>query len=149
MYIISACLLGENCKYNGGNNETQWVKAFSNTHSFFPVCPERQGGLPIPRCPAEITGDKVRSSAGDDWTQAFVRGAEGCYQEAKEEAARRKETIEGAILKARSPSCGCGQIYDGTFSRKLISGDGYLTRLLKKEKIEVITEKENGNDDQL
>lgn len=147
MYLISACLLGENCKYNGGNNYARWVEAYAAGHSHMPVCPEVYGGLPVPRPPAEISGNKVLNDRGEDWTRAFTKGAEQCCLLAEEEAERRGETIEGAILKTRSPSCGCGEIYDGTFTQTLTAGDGYLTRLLKEKKIKVITEKEIIEDD--
>lgn len=142
MYIISACLLGENCKYNGKNNLCSWVEEFAQAHSFCTVCPETQAGLPCPRPPAEIKGERVVDRDGKDLTEAFLRGAELAREKALAIAAQRGEPIEGAILKAKSPSCGCGQIYDGTFSRKLIPGDGYLVRLLKREKIRIVTEKE-------
>lgn len=143
MYMISACLLGENCKYNGGNNYCQWVAEFAESHSYVTVCPESRAGLPAPRPPAEIVGDKVLDKEGRDLTEAFSRGAAGAYEDAKEAARKAGEPIEGAILKAKSPSCGKDRIYDGTFSDRLINGDGYLVRLLKKDNIDVITEKEN------
>lgn len=143
MYVISACLLGENCKYNGNNNKCQWVLDFAATHSYVAVCPETQAGLPAPRPPAEIVGEKVLDEKGKDLTEDFIRGAKGCWQLAQEAAKERGESIEGAILKAKSPSCGKDQIYDGTFSRTLTDGDGYFARLLKKHQIQIITEKEN------
>lgn len=142
MYIISACLLGENCKYNGGNNRCQWVVDFAKTHSYAAVCPETQAGLPAPRPPAEIRGNKVLDSEGRDLTLQFKKGAEEAYELAKAAAREKGEIIEGAILKAKSPSCGRDRIYDGTFSDKLTKGDGYLVRLLKQDTIDVITEKE-------
>lgn len=142
MYMISACLLGENCKYNGGNNRCQWVIDFAKKHTYTPVCPETQAGLPVPRPPAEIAGTKVLDRCGTDLTQQFQKGAEESYELAKQEAKKIGETIEGAILKAKSPSCGRDRIYDGTFSGKLTKGDGYLVRLLKQDNIDVITEKE-------
>ena len=147
MYVISACLLGENCKYSGGNNRCQWVVDFAAGHSHVAVCPETQAGLPAPRPPAEIVGDKVLDKEGRDLTAAFAGGAESSYRLAKSAAEEAGESIEGAILKAKSPSCGRDRIYDGTFSGKLTDGDGYLVRLLKKDNIDVITEKENIEDD--
>lgn len=143
MYIISACLLGENCKYNGGNNYCQWVADFVRCRSYVTVCPECRAGLPAPRPPAEIVGDQVLDAEGQDLTQAFARGAAGAYEDAREAARNAGEIIEGAILKANSPSCGKNRIYDGTFSGRLTDGDGYLVRLLKADNIDVITEKEN------
>lgn len=147
MYIISACLLGENCKYNGENNRCRWVVDFAENHSHVPVCPEVAGGLSTPRPPSEIAGDKVLNDRGDDVTNAFVNGAKASYKKALEVATAAGEGIEGAILKAKSPSCGCGKIYDGTFSKTLTDGDGYFTRLLKKDNINVITEKEKIDND--
>lgn len=157
MYIISRCLLGENCKYNGGNNWNEDVVKFSQEHSFVPVCPECSGGLPTPRVPAEIqpserTGEvRVVNKAGVDVTEAYIRGAEICWQEAAWEAAQRNESIEGAILQARSPSCGCGKIYDGTFGGILIEGNGVFTRLLLEKGVRVLSdcewkEKDEDND---
>ena len=147
MYMISACLLGENCKYNGGNNKSQWVVDFAKKHHYVVICPETQAGLPAPRPPAEIIGEKVLDSQGQDLTKAFARGAELSYHRALQAAKEAGEPIEGAILKAKSPSCGRDQIYDGTFSNQLKEGDGYLVRLLKKDQITVITEKEKIEND--
>lgn len=143
MYVISACLLGENCKYNGGNNRCQWVVDFAAAHSHVTVCPETQVGLPAPRPPAEILGERVFDETGKDLTADFVRGARECWQLAEQAAKKRGESIEGAILKSKSPSCGKDRIYDGTFSQSLTDGDGYLARLLKEHQIHIITEKEN------
>lgn len=142
MYIISACLLGENCKYKGGNNFCPAAARFARAHRVFSVCPEAQGGQPTPRPPAEIRGGRVINREGKDMTESFERGARECLALAKAAAKELGEPIEGAILKAHSPSCGRDQIYDGTFSGRLTEGDGFFARLLKKESIRVITEKE-------
>ena len=147
MYIISACLLGENCKYSGGNNYCQWVADFAEKHKYISVCPECEGGLPVPRPPAEIAGDRVVNSGGRDVTAEFTEGARISYERVKNTSAELGESIEGAILKAKSPSCGRDRIYDGTFSRTLTEGDGYFVRLLKADNINVITEKENIEND--
>ena len=147
MYIISACLLGENCKYSGGNNYCQWVAEFAETHKHIAVCPECEGGLPVPRPPAEIVSDRVINNEGTDVTAEFVGGAKVSYERAKAASAEMGEPIEGAILKAKSPSCGRDIIYDGTFSKTLIEGDGHFVRLLKADDITVITEKENTEND--
>lgn len=147
MYIISACLLGENCKYSGGNNFCQWVRDIADAHSYVAVCPEVQAGQPIPRPPAEIAGSRVINREGKDVTEEFERGARECYELAKAAAEKAGEKIEGAILKANSPSCGKDSVYDGTFSGTLTHGDGYFVRLLKKDKIDVITEKETKYND--
>lgn len=142
MYIISGCLLGHNCKYSGGNNRNEEVIKFCENHKFISVCPETAGGLPSPRPPAERIGDKVIAKDGRDVTEEFVRGAEISLKNCFETAAIMGETLEGAILKANSPSCGCGKIYDGTFSGTVINGNGVFAEMLKAEGIEVITEKE-------
>ena len=147
MYIISACLMGENCKYNGGNNRCQWVVDFAEKHSHVLVCPETEGGLTAPRPPAEIIGDKVIDSEGKDVTEPFFRGAKVSYERAVAAAVDACEMLEGAILKAKSPSCGRDWIYDGTFSKTLTDGDGCLVRLLKKDNIKIYTEKENIDND--
>ena len=139
--------MGENCKYNGGNNRCQWVIDFAEKHSHILVCPETEGGLEAPRPPAEIVGERVINSEGEGVTEAFLGGAESSYRRAAEAAKAAGEPIEGAILKAKSPSCGRGKIYDGTFSKTLTDGDGCFVRLLKKDNIKVITEKENIEND--
>lgn len=145
MFLISGCLLGKNCKYNGGNNYHQDVIDFCKEHSYYPVCPEGISGLPTPRPPAEYVGDRVIDREGKDVTAYFVKGAELSLQMAMEEAEARGERIEGAILKANSPSCGSGNIYDGTFSGTLITGNGCFTRMLIDKDIKVISEKEIKN----
>lgn len=138
MYIISACLLGENCKYNGGNNQTDWVLAFAEKHSHMPVCPEIAGGLSVPRHPCEIREDMASGSVavvndrGEDVTNAFFEGAEETLMAAQREARARGEKIQGAILKKNSPSCGSGTIYDGTFSHTVVGGDGIFVRRLRE-----------------
>lgn len=142
MYLISACLLGENCKYNGGNNYHQEVIDFCKEHSYYPVCPEGISGLPTPRPPAEYVGERIIDKEGSDVTGFFIKGARASLEAAFAEAERRGEVIEGAILKANSPSCGSGQIYDGTFSGTKISGNGCFVRMLLDKDIQVISEKE-------
>ena len=135
MYIISRCLLGFDCKYNGGNNKNDDVIEFCRTHDYVTICPEVAGGLPVPREPAEIVPldeeyFKVLSKSGKDVTRAFDEGAEFSLSSVLVEQGSRKHgtcKIEGAILKAHSPSCGSGTIYDGTFSKKLTGGNGIFT----------------------
>ena len=146
MYIISKCLLGENCKYNGGNNRNEAVIRFCSNHSFYGACPEERGGLPCPRPPAEYCGDRIINCEGKDVTEYFLKGAELEFMSAAAEAGKREEVIEGAILKAKSPSCGKDRIYDGTFSGTLTEGDGAFVRILRKENIKIISEKEIQND---
>lgn len=132
--IVSACLLGENCKYNGGNNLNENVAALKEYFELVPVCPECFGGLHIPRVPSEIVGDRVMSKDGEDLTEYFARGAEHTLYIAKECNA------PAAVLKERSPSCGYGTIYDGTFSGGLTDGNGVTARLLKDNDIMIFGE---------
>ena len=122
--LISACLLGRNCKYNGGNNYTPLVEALKARYDLVPVCPECFGGLPIPHEPSERVGDKVLSKSGEDVTEPFRRGAE------KTLAAAIQQGVTRAVLKERSPSCGCGSIYDGTFTGTVVPGNGVPAELL-------------------
>ncbi len=138
MYIVSACLLGDNVKYNGGNNYTEAVEEFLKGKSFAAVCPEVTGGLSVPRHPCERLGDRIVNNIGEDVTEAFFEGARRCLENVLDKAGN--EEIEGAILKARSPSCGSGIIYDGTFSGVKIPGDGVFAELLKSKGIRVMTE---------
>lgn len=142
MYIVSACLLGQNCKYNGGNNLNEEVVEFCKNHKYITVCPESAGKLPTPRPPAEKVGDRIVDKDGKDVTDAFLRGADISLKSCMEMARISGEEIEGAILKANSPSCGVGQIYDGTFSGTLTEGDGVFAGMLKRLGVEIITEKE-------
>jgi uncharacterized protein YbbK (DUF523 family) len=137
MYIISACLVGENCKYDGGNNYNESVCQFTKEHNCIMICPEMDGGLGAPRPPAEQVGDRVINQEGEDVTRAFRRGAEKSLEKSLAEAERLGEPVEGAILRANSPTCGCGTIYDGTFSGILTEGDGIFARLLKERGIPV------------
>lgn len=132
-YIVSACLLGDNCKYNGENNYDENVFKFLENKEFIKVCPECLGGLSIPRIPSEICGDKVINKDGIDVTLEYNLGAKKTLKIAKE------NNCTCAIFKSRSPSCGCGEIYDGTFSKTIKNGDGITTKLLKENKIKVIT----------
>ena len=131
--LISACLLGVNCKYDGGNNALppDTLAALRESFELVPVCPEQLGGLPTPRVPSERRDGRVVSREGADVTEAFRKGAEETLRIAKENGCRR------ALLKTNSPSCGSGQIYDGSFSGTLIPGDGVTAELLKHENFEV------------
>lgn len=133
---VSACLLGQNCKYNGGNNKNERVLAFVEGHEVVPICPETAGGLSAPRLPAEIVGDRVVLSDGTDVTAAFRAGA-----------ARTLDTLQGegvelVILKARSPSCGNREIYDGTFGGRLIAGRGVTAEAILAAGYRVMNEEE-------
>ena len=134
--IISACLIGVNCKYSGGNNKLpdEKLDLLLEKYELIPVCPESDGGLPTPRTPSERMGDKVMSRDGRDVTAEFKKGAEHALRLAKEHGA------ELAILKEDSPSCGSGIIYDGTFTGTLVPGFGVTAELLKDNGITIIGE---------
>lgn len=129
--LVSACLLGENCKYSGGNNYNPAVEALRERFELIPICPEQLGGLPTPRVPSERVGDKVLNREGTDVTDAFRLGAEKALEIALAHGVRR------AVLQERSPSCGSGTVYDGTFSGRLIPGQGVTAELLRKNGIQV------------
>lgn len=134
MILVSACLIGMSCRYDGSDNKEDRVLSYLEGKEWMPVCPEQMGGLKTPRDPAEITKDKVVSKSGEDVTAEFIRGAD--------EVARLARMVGAseAILKSRSPSCGSGQIYDGTFSKVLVPGDGLTVRALKKMNVCVKSE---------
>lgn len=124
--IVSACLLGENCKYSGGNNFDPKVAAFAEGREVIPVCPEVLAGLGIPRTPIEIRDGVVVSRDGVNVDAAIRTTVAHILEQLKD------EDIECAILKARSPTCGVHQIYDGTFTGKLVDGAGVLAQALKE-----------------
>lgn len=134
--IVSACLLGKNCKYNGTNNKNEKVLSLAEKYDIVPVCPECFGRLPVPRAPSEIKNGGVFSKDGKDVTEFFKAGAEKALEAAKKSGAAK------AVLKARSPSCGKGRIYDGSFTGRVIDGDGITAALFKKNGISVFTEDE-------
>ena len=136
MILVSACLAGVNCKYNGGNNYNEKIMELVRSGEAILVCPEQLGGLSTPRVPAEILDNKVITKDGRDVTKEYNRGAEEVLRLCKE------LNITKAILKANSPSCGCGTIYDGTFTGTKINDNGITTRLLLENGIDVITEKD-------
>ncbi len=134
--LISACILGVDCKYNGKNNYNPLVEKLKERYILIPICPEEMGGLSTPRNPSEILNDKVISSAGDDVTNNFFDGANKALDIAK------KDNISKALLKEGSPSCGSNYIYDGTFTKTKINGMGITARLLKNNNIKIYTEEE-------
>ena len=140
MYIVSACLLGENCKYNGGNSRSQAVIEYLKGKDFIAVCPEEMGGFVTPRPPCEIWEGRVINKENKDVTQGFSRGAEAALEEARRRSSDGKITM--AILKEQSPSCGSKRIYDGSFSGRKIKGQGWFTALLRENGIPVISEEE-------
>lgn len=144
--LVSACLAGIRCKYNGRDNGNPIIKELVRQGKAIPLCPEQLGGLPTPRLPAEINGGSARDvlqgralvvrKDGDDVTEHFIRGAKEVLKFCQEMGIKR------AILKSRSPSCGKGCVYDGTFTGGLVDGNGITAQLLMDNGIEVITEEE-------
>lgn len=134
--LISACLLGFECKYSGGSNKLsdEEIASLKKEYRLIPVCPETAGGLPVPRDPSERLGDKVVSSKGKDVTAEFVKGAETALYLA------RRYGCKKALLKRNSPSCGGEYIYDGTFSGVLVPGEGVAAELLRREGLEILGE---------
>lgn len=134
--LVSSCLLGAACKYSGGDNLCPALAAALHRggHTPVPVCPEVYGGLPTPRPPAERRGGRVVTESGADVTAQYQKGAETALLLAEAAGCR------AAILKANSPSCGCGQIYDGSFSHRKVPGDGVTAALLKSRGLAVYTE---------
>ncbi len=134
--LISACLLGVNCKYNGKNNYIPLIEELKKKYDLVPVCPEVLGGLSIPRNPSEIKDDRVISNKGIDVTSNFLSGAYQALQLVD------LSNINIAILKDGSPSCGSTYIYDGTFTKNKISGMGITAKLLKENNIKIYNENE-------
>ena len=132
--LISACLIGDNVKYNGGNNLTPKLDALLEKYELIPFCPEVEGGLSTPRSPAERVGDNVINQDGEDVTDSYLKGAELAFNICL------YLKIKKVILKEKSPSCGSKIIYDGTFSHKEIPGMGVTAEYLKKKGIEVYNE---------
>jgi uncharacterized protein YbbK (DUF523 family) len=136
MKLCSACLLGVKCRYNGKSALNKKVVLLLRSEVLIPVCPEQLGGLPTPREPAEIVGNRVFTISGRDVTENFIRGAKETLRIAK------LFNISEAIMKQGSPSCGFGRIYDGTFSGKTRKGEGVTATLLKKHGIKIVTEED-------
>ena len=134
--LVSACLLGICCRYDGRGNPNHNVLSLLDREdvTLIPVCPEQLGGLPTPRIPSERQGRNVVNRAGEDVTPQFVQGAEEALRIAKAYGCTT------AILKERSPSCGCGTIYDGTFTGTVTEGDGIAAELLKQHNIAIFGE---------
>ena len=143
MKLVSACLLGVKCRYDGKSKPNKKIISIFRRGQLIPICPEQLGGLTTPRVPAELTGDgaevldgkaKVFKRTGEDVTKNFIKGAKETIKLA------RLLDIKGAILKQKCPSCACGKLFDGTFSEKIIEADGVTTALLKRNGIKVVTE---------
>lgn len=133
-YVVSACLAGEPCRYDGGCSLSPAVQRLIRAGQALPVCPETLGGLPTPRVPSEIRGGRVVAKDGTDVTDAFTRGAEEALRLAQE------NDCAAAILKARSPSCGSGEIYDGTFTGTRVPGEGVFARMAREAGFEIWNE---------
>lgn len=146
MFIVSACLIGNNCRYDGRNNYNKKLNELLIKGLLIPVCPEQMGGMTTPREPHEIIGGtgadvlegraRVISIKGSDSTINFIKGAEETLKLAK------NINASAALLKSKSPSCGVGRIYDGTFSKTLINGNGVTAELLLINNIKVFTEED-------
>ena len=134
--LISACLVGENCKYNGGNNLNPKIEALLEKYDLIPFCPEVEGGLDIPRNPSEIKGESVFMNNGRDVSENFLKGAKKALM------LSLFLKIKIAVLKERSQSCGTHQIHDGSFTNKLIDGMGITAKMLKENGIAVYSEDE-------
>ena len=134
--LISACLMGMGCRYDGGRQALAELDELMARYALIPVCPEQLGGLPTPRCPAERRGDRVVTRDGADVTPSFRRGAAQAAALAALYGARL------ALLKARSPSCGRGMIYDGAFAGRLVPGSGVAAEALEAMGVRVFTEEE-------
>ena len=126
-YFVSACLMGRKCKYNGGDNYDPDLVSLLIDNEIVLICPETEGGLPVPRNPVELNDNRALDRDGNDYTSFFLKGVESVIEKSK------KENPDAFILQPRSPSCGFGIIYDGTFSKTLIKGNGLLSqKLLEK-----------------
>ena len=134
--LVSACLLGCPCRYDGKTCQNERVLALQNDYQLIPVCPEQAGGLPTPRAPSERVEESVLMKTGEDVTAAYKKGAETALYIARTLGAG------AAVLKANSPSCGKGMIYDGTFTGGKIAGNGVTAELLLHNGIAVYTEDE-------
>lgn len=132
--LVSACLLGVQCRYNGAGGEPERLAELMELAELIPVCPEILGGLPTPRPPAERKGDRVVNCEGGDVTEEYLRGARQSLYLAKLFGAQL------ALMKERSPSCGAGEIYDGSFTHTRIPGDGTASEMLKANGVRVYGE---------
>ena len=132
--IVSACLLGVSCRYDGNSKPNEKIIDLKEKYNLIPICPEIMGGLPTPRMPAEIKDGRVKTENGIDVTEEYTKGADEAIQLAKLFGCKK------AILKENSPSCGCGKIYNGEFTRTLKDGNGITAELFMKNGIDVFGE---------
>ena len=130
--LVSACLLGENCKYNGGNNFAPAVVEFLKGREVLTICPEMMAGMGCPRTPIEIVDGVLMDRDGNNVDEAMRKAVAQAMERI------RKENIQCAILQSRSPTCGVNQVYDGTFSGKLIAGSGIFAQALKDAGYQVL-----------
>ena len=133
-FVVSACLIGDACRYDGGSHLVPRIRSLYEAGLCLAVCPERLAGLPVPRLPCEVLGDRVIRRDGADVTEVFMRGV------ARAVAETQKEKIRCALLKARSPSCGYRCRYDGTFTHTLLPKSGLFAQALSELGIEIFTE---------
>ena len=136
MILVSACLAGEKCRMNGKDKLAPGIRKLVEDGDAVAVCPEVLGGLPTPRSPSERHGDRVVNAAGEDVTEQFRRGAEEALRICKENGCTM------AILKSKSPSCGCGVNHNGQFDGGLVEGNGVFAQMLLDARIKVMTEKD-------
>lgn len=134
--LVSACLLGYNCKYNGTNNKNEEVLSLKNKYDLIPICPECDGGMSTPRYPSEIVAENVINSVGEDVTLEFLKGAKMALKTAE------TNEVTKAVLKERSPSCAPHFIYDGSFKGNVIKGQGITAKLLSENNISIYSENE-------
>ena len=132
-YAVSACLMGINCKYDGGNNEHIKLQEFLKDKEYILICPEVAGGMSVPRIPCEIKNGVVLNRHGEDMSEYFRLGAQKELQKLK------KHKIDVVILQPRSPSCGIGQIYDGSFTKTLTQKNGIFAQACINENITVLS----------
>ena len=136
---VSACLVGKNTKYDGGNNYNKYVLEYLKDKEVVLICPEVFGGLPTPRIPSEQINDKVINSNNEDFTKQFVDGANAALKRLQQ------QNVNVVILKERSPSCGYKKIYDGTFSKTIIDGNGVFAKLAIENGFIIYTESDIEN----
>jgi len=139
MILVSSCLLGLCCRYDGKEKVNEHVLDYLKDKAYIPICPEQMGGLPTPREPAEIVlmdPLSIQTEAGDDVTDSFVKGVDEVVK------LLSLYDVKEAILKSKSPSCGTYQIYDGTFNRTLIKGSGVMSKRLQEASVKVINEED-------
>lgn len=136
--LISACFLSDGYKYDGTNNILKEVELLKEKYDLVLICPEVYGGLSTPRTPSERVGNKVLNQEGKDVTDFFIKGSKTSLEKCLKNGCKK------ALLKAKSPSCGYQKIYDGTFTKTIIDGNGVFTEMLLKHNIKIYTEDEIG-----